>query len=38
VEVRESLEEQGAGAEEAGSAGTQLFLPTPDFMASAWMA
>ena len=36
LEVREWLEEQGAGAEEPGAGGEQLlFLPTPDFMASA---
>jgi len=35
LEVREWLNEQGAGAEEAGAGGTRLFLPTPDFMASA---
>jgi len=38
LEEREWLEEQGAGAEEAGAGGTPLFLPTPDFMASAGMA
>jgi len=37
LEVREWPEEQGAGAEELGAGGgePQLFLPTPDFMASA---
>jgi len=35
LEVREWLEEQGAGAMEPGEGGTPLFLPTPDFMASA---
>jgi len=35
AEVREFLEEQGAGAEEPGAGGTLLFLPTPDFIASA---
>ena len=36
LEVREWLEEQGAGAEEPGIGGEPpLFLPTPDFMASA---
>jgi len=35
LEVREWLEEQGAGAEEQGGVGSPLFLPTPDFMASA---
>ena len=36
LEVREWLEEQGAGAEEPGDGGEPpLFLPTPDFMASA---
>jgi len=36
LEVREWLEEQGAGAEEPGAGGEPLlFLPTPDFMASA---
>jgi len=38
LEVREWREEQGAGAEEAGAGGTPLFLPTPDFMATAGMA
>ena len=35
LEVREWMEEQGAGAGEVGAGGTPLFLPTPDFMASA---
>jgi len=35
MEVREWLEEQGAGAEELGGMGSPLFLPTPNFMASA---
>ena len=36
LEVREWLEEQGAGAEEPGAeGGPPLFLPTPDFTASA---
>jgi len=36
VEVREWLGEQGAGGEESGAEeGQPLFLPTPDFMASA---
>jgi len=35
AEVREWLEEQGAGAVEPGARGASLFLPTPDFMASA---
>jgi len=35
LEVREWLDEQGAGAEGAGAGGTPLFLPTPGFMASA---
>ena len=36
LEVREWLEEQGAGAEEPGAGGeTPLFLPTLDFMAPA---
>jgi hypothetical protein len=35
VSEQERLEEQGAGAEESGGGGTPLFLPTPDFMASA---
>jgi len=36
LEVREWLEEQGAGAEEPGTeGGPPLFLPTPDFTASA---
>jgi len=35
LEVREWLEEQGAGAEEPGDGGEPpLFLPTPDFVAS----
>jgi len=39
LEVREWLEEQGAGAEEPGAGGEPpLFLPTPDFMASAGAA
>ena len=36
LEVREWLDEQGAG--EAGAGGTPLFLPTPDFMAPAGTA
>ena len=35
LEVREWLEEQGAGAEELGGKEPPLFLPTPEFMASA---
>jgi len=38
AELRERMEEQGAGAEEpdaGGGAPPPLFLPTPDFMASA---
>jgi len=35
LEVREWLEEQGAGAEELGGEEPPLFLPTPDFMSSA---
>jgi hypothetical protein len=36
LEAREWLEEQGAGAEEPDAGGEPpLFLPTPDFMASA---
>jgi len=35
VEVREWEEEQGEGAEEPGDGEPPLFLPTPDFMASA---
>jgi len=35
LELREWMEEQGAGAEEAGDGGTPLFIPTPKFMASA---
>jgi len=35
LEVREWLEEQGAEAEELGREGPPLFLPTPNFMASA---
>ena len=35
LEVREWLEEQGVGAEELGGEEPPLFLPTPDFMASA---
>jgi len=38
LEVREWQDEQGAGAGEAGAGGTPLFLPTPDFMASAGTA
>ena len=38
LEVREWTEEQGAGAEEPDGEGPSLFLPTPDFMASAGMA
>jgi len=39
LEVWEWLEEQGAGAEELGAGGEPpLFLPTPDFMASAGTA
>ena len=38
LEVREWLEEQGAGAAKADAGGTPLFLPTLDFMASAGMA
>ena len=39
LEVREWLEEQGAGAEEPGQGGERsLFLPTPDFMSSAGTA
>ena len=38
LEVQEWQEEQGAGAEGVGARGTPLFLPTPDFMASARMA
>ena len=34
AEVREFLEEQGAGADGAGAGGTPLFLPRPGFMAS----
>ena len=30
LEVREWMEEQGAGAGEAGAGGTPLFLPPPD--------
>jgi len=37
-EVREWLEELGAGAEESGGEGPPMFLTTPDFMASAGMA
>ena len=37
-EVREWLEEHGAGAEEPDGEGTPLFLPTPEFMASAGTA
>ena len=35
LEVREWREEQGAEAEELGREEPPLFLPTPDFMASA---
>ena len=35
LEVREWLDEQEAGAEEPGGGEPPLFLPTPDFMASA---
>jgi len=35
LEEREWLEEQGAEAEELGREEPLLFLPTPDFMASA---
>jgi len=35
LEVREWVEEQGAGAEESDGEGAPRFLPTPDFMASA---
>jgi len=36
AELREYLGELGAGAEESGAGRrTPLFLPTPDFMASA---
>ena len=35
LEVREWMEEQGAGAWETGAVGTPLLLPTPDFMATA---
>ena len=35
LEVREWLEEQGAGTEDPDAGGTPLFLPTPNFMASA---
>ena len=36
LEVREWLEEQGAGTEDQGTEGeSPLFLPTPDFMISA---
>jgi len=43
LEVREWMEEQGVGAGEVGAGevgagGTPLFLPTPDFMASAGTA
>jgi len=39
LEVREWMEERGAGAEEPGAGGeSPLFLPTPDFMASAGTA
>jgi len=35
LEVQEWMQEQEAGAEETGGAGTPLFLPMPDFMATA---
>jgi len=35
LEVRQWLEEQGAGAEVLGGEEPPLFLPTPDFMAPA---
>jgi len=35
LEVREWMEVQGAGVEEPNGEGPPLFLPTPDFMASA---
>jgi len=35
LEVLEWLEEQGAEAMDPGEGETPLFLPTPDFMASA---
>ena len=35
LEGREWLDEQEAGAEEPGGGEPPLFLPTPDFMASA---
>ena len=35
AELWECWEEQGAGAEELGDGELPLFLPTPDFMASA---
>jgi len=35
AELREFLEEQGVGAGEPGDGELPLFLPTPDFMASA---
>jgi len=35
AELREFLGELRAGVEEPGGGGTPLFLPTPDFMASA---
>ena len=38
LEVREWMEEQGAGAGEAGAGGTPLFLRPPDFMATAGAA
>ena len=38
LEVRDWMEEQGAGAEESDREGPPLFLPTPDFMASAGTA
>ena len=37
LEVREWLQEEGAAAMDLGEGGTPLFLPTPDFMASAGM-
>ena len=38
LEVREWLDEQGAGAEEPGAGGTPLLLPTHDFAAFAGTA
>jgi len=35
LEVWRWLDKQGGGAEEADAGGTPLFLPTPDFIASA---